>query len=167
MPQFWLDANVFITAKNSAYGFDIVPGFWELLDHHAKGGIVCSSTMVLDELIGENAPEDTLCKWIKERKDSPLFSQPSDEDQKLMTGVADHVYKTYIVAQSSAFLKGADAWVIAHAKRVGGTVVTFERPVPANSSKAKIPNVCKAFEVPCIDPYELLRKLGASFVMKL
>jgi hypothetical protein len=37
---YLLDADVFIQAKNSHYGFDIVPAFWAWLDQaHAAGTV--------------------------------------------------------------------------------------------------------------------------------
>ena len=54
----------------------------------------------------------------------------------------------------------ADPFVIACAKIRNGTVVTEER---WKANAAKIPNVCKHFEVPCIDLEAFMNQLGWSF----
>jgi hypothetical protein len=78
-------------------------------------------------------------------------------------GIAAYVVGKYTQHQSSLFLKGADAWIVARAKVQGMTVVTHEELVEAASTKAKIPNVCKQFDVEYAGPYDMLRKLGAKF----
>ena len=42
-----LDANVFITAKNSYYAFDIVPVFWEWLEAEAGNGSLASTDIAV------------------------------------------------------------------------------------------------------------------------
>jgi hypothetical protein len=37
---YLLDANVFIQAKNSYYGFDICPAFWEWIDQKSAEGVI-------------------------------------------------------------------------------------------------------------------------------
>ncbi|MFQ5827189.1 MAG: DUF4411 family protein, partial [Dehalococcoidia bacterium] len=60
------------------------------------------------------------------------------------------------------FLSGADPWVIAHAKALGGRVVTFEKPEPI-STKPKLPDVAGEFGVKCISLWDMLTELNASF----
>jgi Domain of unknown function (DUF4411) len=66
-------------------------------------------------------------------------------------------YKTYLPHQSSEFLKGGDAWVIAHAMhdKDAGVVVTQES-LRKFKSKIKLPTICKAMEVKYINTYDLL-----------
>jgi hypothetical protein len=46
----------------------------------------------------------------------------------------------------------------------GFTIVTHE--VPANTTrKIKIPNACVGLGVPCVSPYEMLRRERARFVL--
>ena len=56
-----LDANVFITAKNLHYSFDVFPGFWNWLDDSAATGEIASTDMVYDELINQG---DDLSDWV-------------------------------------------------------------------------------------------------------
>ena len=58
------------------------------------------------------------------------------------------------------FLSKADPWIIAAAKAWGDTVETFEKMPGSNSTKVKIPDICKRMGVPCINLYEMMRKIG-------
>jgi len=142
VPNYWLDSNVFIEAKNGYYGFEIAPGFWEALDEHAAHGRVGSSIVVHDELV---AGDDELAQWARERTDS--FVMPDQNVQDLFNDVADYVRKTYNDPFAADFLSKADPWVIAHALSEGNTVVTQEVLAGKDSRKVKIPNVCREFNV--------------------
>jgi hypothetical protein len=60
------------------------------------------------------------------------------------------------------FLDGADPWIIASAIVLKATVVSQETATGAGSKKIKIPNVCDAFGVPCIDMLTMLTNMGAQ-----
>jgi predicted nucleic acid-binding protein len=161
LPEFWLDANVFIESKKQAYAFDIAPGFWELLDNKAREGVVATSSIVYQELVEKT--DDELAAWVRSRKDIGLFIEPDRSVQAVYSTIADYVNQTYALVEASRFLAGADAWLVAHAKAKGGTVVTLETLVPPESRRAKIPNVCRSFDVPYCNTYSMLRVLGVSF----
>ncbi len=56
--------------------------------------------------------------------------------------------------------KNADAWLIAYARAKGGViVVTLEQPDPNVRRRIPIPNVCKAFGIPYLDSFAMLRAL--------
>ena len=157
MTRYCLDANVLIESARGPYGFDIVPAFWTWLDEQATSGSIYSSTFVYDELAGG---DDELAEWVRERRGTPLFVAPEEEVQSFVGVISDYVVGAYPAIHAQHFLDGADPWVIAHAKVEGAIVVTREKPVPSNSKKVKIPNVCAHFSVPRIDTYELMRALN-------
>src|SRR5262249_32368616 len=154
-------SSIFIFAKNGPYAFDLVPGFWTLLDERAAQGVIRSSTMVYDEIVNE--ADDELADWFKARKDSGFFVVPDTEVQAAFTDVANHVHQSFDRVQAAEFLNGADPWIIAHAKAHSGKVATCEVLVPPTSRKVKIPNVCMKFGLGYLNLYDLLRALGASF----
>lgn len=161
MPPYWIDADIFITAKNGPYGFSILPAFWAWIDTQADAGVVSSPQLVCDELIKHS--DDELAAWAKDRKDSPLFVLPDQNVQAVYGQIASHVQTKYVASQSQLFLSGADAWLIAHAKCSIGKVVTHESLAGNNSKKVKIPNVCRDFAVPYVDCYAMLIELGVTF----
>src|SRR5437016_8554918 len=118
MPIFWLDANVFIEAKDRYYPFARVPQFWSFLSGKIGEGSICCPKNVYDELI---AYGDDLSRWVKARKKRGLCIQPNKGIQNDFRRVADHVDTTYPRHRSQEFLSGADPWVIASAMHGGGT----------------------------------------------
>ncbi len=160
MPNFWLDADSLIRAKNGPYAFDIAPGFWTFLEQKAAEGIIASSVTVYKEFEDYGA-EDDLLQWAKQQKDAGFFIAPDSFVQTVFRQIADYVNNTYPQYQASEFLDGADPWIIAHAKVYGGRVVTFETAAPS-TKKPKIPDVGHQFEVNCLNVYQMARELGMS-----
>lgn len=162
MPDFWIDTDSFIRAKNEAYGFDLAPGFWKVIDQKASEGIIASSIWVYHEIVDEGT--DDLAQWARERETSGLFIEPDEAVQLQFKQIADYVNEHYKPYKAQEFLAHADPWIIAHAKACGGEVVTFEcRANPNSTSPAvKIPDVADAFDVKCLDLWKLLRVLHVS-----
>lgn len=161
MSSYWLDTNVFITAKNGPYAFDIAPGFWDFLERRARDGSVRSSSLVYRELVDRT--DDDLAIWARQHRNSGLFVEPDELVQGALAEIARYVIGHYPTHEARFFLSAADPWVIAHAKVDAGTVVTFERMVGRDSKRVKIPNVCAQFEVKYTNLWEMLRALNASF----
>jgi hypothetical protein len=62
------------------------------------------------------------------------------------------------------FFASGDYMLVGHAIGRAFIVVTHERA--ANSkTKVKIPNACEPFAVQCINPFELLQRENANFVL--
>ena len=61
-------------------------------------------------------------------------------------------------------LKGADAWLVAYASVLGGSVVTGETEVGIGAKKVKIPNLCQEFHVDIKTLWEMLDALDVTFV---
>lgn len=156
---YWLDTNVFITAKNEAFRFSLNPAFWSHLHDHTKAGRIQTCKMVYDEIV-ENGADDELAKWLKGRKKDGFCVPAAKAVQDAMRTVANHVSGAYPAHNAAEFLRVADPWVIAFALESKGTVVTFESRKPG---KIRIPVVCKALGVPSINLYDMLEKLKISF----
>ena len=133
---YWLDANVFIQARNGPCSFQRVPQFWVFLSGQLEQGIIRCPKMVYDEMINGN---DDLAAWFKPRRERGLFKPH----------------------QASEFLIGADGWLIAHAMNGDGIVVTQESN-RSHKSKIKIPTLCRVFGVRSMDTYRMLDALGAD-----
>lgn len=160
--MYLLDADVFIRAKNSHYGFDIAPGFWEWLVSANEQGLVASVAAVAVEL---KAGEDDLAEWARER--NPAFFLPPDDgvvaSLRLISGWASSL--GYKAAAVSEFLSSGDYYLIAHAHAGAHTVVTHETGSPESMKKIKIPDVCAAMSVECTTPFAMLRATGARLVL--
>ena len=160
---YLLDANVFITAKNGYYSFDMVPAFWEWLDRSNQSGVVCSIQAVRDELL---ATGDELAVWAQERRGG-FFVAPDDDTAAAFPELCSWVNgeSRYKGAAKNTFCASADFFLVAHALGHGDTVVTHERPAPQSQTTVKIPDACDALGVLVMDPFEMLRTEHARFVL--
>jgi hypothetical protein len=46
----------------------------------------------------------------------------------------------------------------------GYAVVTHELPSPTSKKRVKLPDLCLAFRVPYVNPFEMLQRLGVRLV---
>ena len=67
-----VDSDVFITAKNLYYAFDICPGFWKSVVHHHRAGRVFSTDRVRGELLAGHKTED-LVQWMRTEVQKGFF----------------------------------------------------------------------------------------------
>lgn len=158
---YLLDANVFMQAKNLHYGLDFCPAFWEWLIAENAAGRVYSIEKVDGEI---QAVADDLSTWAAARGQG-FFVPPDAAMLPSLQAVSVWVNgQRYQPAAVNTFLQVADYYLTAHAHAHGHTVVTHE--VPADSvRKVKIPNVCIGMRIPCITPFEMLRRERARFVL--
>lgn len=156
---YLLDADVFIQAKNHHYKFDVVPAFWEWLDVARSQGLVMSVDEVLKELLER---KDKLSLWCKARK--KMFVDTKDGKaygsfELLATWVAENYEK----AAQAKFFADADFTLVGYAHACNLTVVTHE--VAAEGFEVKIPNACKALDVPVVSPFEMLANEKVKFIL--
>jgi hypothetical protein len=160
---YLFDANILVEAHNRYYGLDFVPGFWEFLEQEAKKMTLKSNDMVLAELKGYG---DAVSEWVDAKKDD-IFDISSEEKeiQNYFIEIVNHVnmHPVYSAAEKARFLDGADPWLIAACKYLDAILVTHEVFVPANSTKVKIPNIAKIFDVRTVNTFEMIRSLGGRF----
>lgn len=160
---YLIDSNIFIEAKNRYYGFDFCPAFWDFLDKEISKTTIFSIKEVYTELSKGN---DDLALWIKDRKDTSFFITVDDEEtQKEFIKIAQYVQSNFSQEEVNKFLSVADPWLIAKAKVLGATIVTHEVLAPTNTKKVKIPNICTHFGVNYSNPFNMLRDLGAKFII--
>jgi len=159
--RYLLDANVFIQAKNLHYGFDFCPAFWEWLVRQNAADNVASIEKVADELY---AGEDDLSDWATERGEA-FFLPPDKAVLPALRTVSNWASsQNYEPAAVATFLQVADYWLVAQALARQCIIVTHE--VPSDGTrKIKIPNVCIGLDLRCVNPYEMLRRERARFVL--
>jgi len=160
-PIYVLDANIFIEAHRRYYAFDICPGFWDCLTHHAKQRQILS----IDRVRAEITNGDLLAKWIK-ASPANLFRSSADssvvqEFRTMMTWVQTN--SQFTLAAKAEFASVADGWIAAYAKAHGAVLVTEEVFNANITKKVPLPNVCRHFNVAYTDTFGMLRGLGAQF----
>jgi len=163
-----LDANVFITAHRTYYSFDIAPGFWKALLKYAESGNIISIDKVENELYKGHDPKnskmpDKLAIWAKE-KFKPYFKSTATEDvikeyKEIVQWVSENNYYSQAVKNEFASSDLSDSWLVAFAKAYDNVLVTQEKP-SKTKAKVPIPNLCEQFNVPYVDTFQMLRRLG-------
>ncbi len=163
-PRYLLDANVFIEASRGYYAFDIVPAFWQALISQASDGRLLSIDRVKHEL---ERGKDDLATWAS-GSFHRWFMPTIDPDvvqsyaQVMRWARAQAQYSEAAKAEF-AESENADAWLIAYALAKSCIIVTSEQPAPNSKRKIKIPDVARAFGIPFIDTYGMLRALRVTF----
>ncbi len=154
-----LDANVLIDAQRDYYPMDRVPEFWGWLVEQAASGIVKIPDEVYRKMIDA---DDQLAAWLKLNRQDLLLDGdlPAHAlSQVLADGYAPDLSEVEVEAI------GDDAPLIAHALMVpeARTVVTTEHSRP-NRTRANrhIPNVCADMGVPCMNTFDMVRRLDFS-----
>lgn len=162
-----VDSDVFITAKNLYYAFEICPGFWDSLIHYHGRGRVYSIDRVKTELLAGRKTED-LVLWVKNEVPKTYFLDTDGEDvTAAYTDVMLWVQRSaqFFDNAKAQFATGADGWLVAYAKVHNAIIVTNEQPRVEAKSRVPLPNVCEAFDVSTENTFAMLKALSAQFVM--
>lgn len=160
-----MDADVFISAKNQYYAFDICPGFWASMIHHYETGNVRSIDKVRAELLAGRKTED-LVQWVKNDLPPDFFLGTDGED--VTSAYADIMLwvqrnTQYFDRAKAKFATEADGWLVAYAMTHETIVVTNEQPRPDSRNRILLPDVCDQFGVEYHDTFYLLKELVIRF----
>ena len=160
-----IDADVFISAKNSYYAFDICPGFWKSMLKQHGAGDVRSIDRIRSELLAGSKTED-LVVWVKNQLPADFFL---DTDGRDVTSAYEEVMlwvqrnPQYFDRAKAKFATEADGWLVAFAMARDGLVVTNEQPRPESRNRILLPDVCDRFNVLYTDTFSMLRHLNVRF----
>ena len=163
---YLLDANVFITAKNTYYPIDRIPEFWDWLIYQGELGNMKIVQEVYDEIHGGN---DDLSLWAKEDEVVNALILDEEVDVDLLRVVTEQGYAADLTDDEVEKL-GRDPFLIAYAisdiesRTVVTTEVSSARKQRANR---RIPDVCSDFDVKCIDTFKLTSELIFSTNWKM
>jgi hypothetical protein len=143
---YCIDTSALIAAWYERYKPNRFPKLWDQFDQLVTDGRLVSSTLVLREC-NKQRPEE-LHGWLKPRE--AMFIAPDETVQQQV----DHIVNTYTALVSAGKEKfQADRFVIALAKVSGYTLITEETGI---GSLGKIPGVCNAMKVECINLMQLI-----------
>jgi Domain of unknown function (DUF4411) len=127
------------------------PSLWAKFEALVDNGQILSVREVLKE-IEESSLED-LRNWAADHQE--IFTTPTAQEGAFVARIFAVPHFQQNIEQQK-ILKGgnhADAFLIAKAFVVQGTVVTMEGIRP---HAVKIPNICQYFEVPCMSLQEFM-----------
>ena len=155
---FWMDTSSLVEAHRRVYPPDRYGDFWSFLAKQISEGSICAPQQVYEEILkGED--DDRLRRFTISRR-TELCILPTRTVQIGYRIIADYIKATYPYHQWSDFL-GTDAWVIAFAMKIGGTVITAESKI--RRKKIKIPEICEKFVVNCKNIDWMVQHFGVTF----
>lgn len=161
--MYLLDANAFMEAGRTYYGFSIAPGFWDWLAARGNAGDIASIGPVKDEI---TAGAGDLVDWATNLPAS-FWLPETDDVVRAMAALAAWAVepaRQYRQEAVTEFMASADLRLVAHGIATGATIVTREQPAPDSKKRIKIPDVCDAFDVTWTDPFSAYRSLGMCLV---
>ncbi len=179
MTKYILDTNVYIQAHIGYYNPDIAPNYWDLLKDFGLKDLIKSPKQVKNEITQKS---QWLSTW---KKDNRIFL---DDDLDGIMPFFTEVKEIYKAVKQTNFeilkkqyrgkytpskdepLSDPDIFVIATAlfykKHFPSTeivMVTKENNTINPYKSVRIPHVCKALGIRCIDDFDFLRETGTKF----
>ena len=164
--KFLIDSNLLITPYKLYYPFDFAMRFWDQLHERIENKRIIILDLVKQELL---KGDDDLSRWVATINNDLILDRREPKILTNYTEVLEYLHSSGLYqdkalsAWSQAHI--ADPWLIAAARTYGFTVVTLEKPHGGLRSKnkagsAKIPDVCKEFDVQCKDLFYMMRALA-------
>jgi hypothetical protein len=139
------------------YPADLMPQMWTLLNDHVEAGELIVPTAVVAEL---GSKRDSLSRWIKHVPKASIW-EPQTADLALVARI--HAEFPALAPRANR-PSVADAYVVAAALALGGTVVSDERSkvldsraTPPFPKTAKIDAACAFHGVACLSSRAFMR----------
>lgn len=175
MKKYLIDSNSLISPYRTFYQFELVPSFWEWFKETYDQSIYLVDK-VRDELCHvKKGTKDDLQIWVEDNclgKDKIILPNTDMDVLSAYAEVLDYIHNSPLYKQSSydewAIYEKADPWLIAIAKAKNYTIVTMEQrnnnlsPKNPTSKEPRIPDICNALGVECIDLFSLMHEVKCS-----
>jgi hypothetical protein len=121
------------------------PTLWSAVEDLIAAQKILSVKEALRELQNK---DDFIAEWAKNREE--IFCVPDEQEARFVSTIYQVRHFQFGVEKRKMLNGGyiADPFIVAKAKVLGRTVVTNEK---IKENAAKIPNICKHFEIECLD----------------
>lgn len=147
--SYCADTSSLIAAWEERYPPENFPQFWDRLE-----GLSQTSRALIPEAVVDETDKRSkeLNKWLKDRPHA-IVSYETEIQQEAKSILAAH---PLLVKQSKSRF-AADPFVIATA-RVKSLVVLTEETPSNSDNRPKIPDVCRAMSIECVNLITLIRR---------
>jgi hypothetical protein len=153
-PSYCIDTSSILVWFVEAYSPEIFPGLQTRIEELIAGGRLISPKAVQDEI----RPGDACHLWCKAQ--AGLFI----EEAPAVQNIVRQIMATHHNPQKPLKgISGADPFVIAMAKSAGPHCSVVADEHPGSAENRKIPFVCNAEKVPCINFKRLMLAEGWTF----
>lgn len=156
-----------LDAKRDYYPISRVPEFWDWLIFHGQQGNIKIPIEVYEEFSDTKDTEgkkDSLATWAEqvEVKDALMFDEEAEQDL-----VARITYGGYLANPTDEALTkiGRDPFLLSYALKdiEIRCIVTTESSKPSRAGANRhVPDVCKDFNIRCINNFQMIRELNFS-----
>ena len=162
--MYVLDANIILAAWHDHYPIDLYPGFWLCLENYSVEGKLNIIDRVRDEIISP----DVLIEWIDRNWNSPFASTQNQDVAGAFADMQNWVQSNprFLPVAKNDFAVTADGWLAAYAMTFGAVVVTNEVFDPNTRRRVPLPDLCKRFNIECVNTIDMLRALGVRFDLR-
>lgn len=148
-----VDTSALIDLHRVYYAPDVFKTLWTRLSELAAKRLMIAPRQVYTEI---KQRDDDLLKWAKQHK--YMFRDQDEEQQRI---VREIMARSRALVDTSKTMEEADPFVIALAEAGKHTVVCTEKG--GMQGRTRIPDVCKARGVRCVDSLGMFRDLRWSF----
>jgi uncharacterized protein DUF4411 len=152
--DYSIDTSSLVEAWHRRYPVDVFPALWDGIDRLISSPRLLASDEVFQEI---KKKDDDLYEWVKAR---PGLFRPLDRE--IQAAVREVLRRFPRLINTQRGRNQADPFVIALAQVEHGTVVTNEVHL-GSIDRPRIPDVCDALGVPCINVLGLIRREGWRF----
>ena len=149
MTLYSFDTSAILNGRRDQLPPSVFSTLWQRIEAMIADGSIRAVDVVRDEL---GRRDDEAHSWA--RAQDGLFV-PLDQDVQLAA-------KQILLAHPAMVDTGADPFVIGLALARTGTVVTDES-YSGNLDRPRVPDVCRAISVPCVNLVEFVRAQHWSF----
>lgn len=150
--QYCIDTCAILDLHGRKFPRDLYPDLWPSFEQAVSQGVIVSIREVYHEL---RARDDDVMAWASAHAE--MFENPDEAQLLELERIANaHPECLDLLKRKSVH---ADPWVIAAGSAWGLTVVTSE----GLDSPRKIPAICRAEGIPCIDLLDLFRGMSWTF----
>lgn len=154
MPLYSFDTSAILNGRRDQLPPSVFSTLWQQIEALITEGSIRSVEVVRDEL---GKRDDDANTWARAQSD--LFV-PLDQDIQLATKQILQAHPKMMGTGGGR--NGADPFVIGLALARTGTVVTDET-FSGNLNKPRIPDVCRAVSVPCVNLVGFVQAQGWRF----
>lgn len=151
--MYCIDTSAWLDGWNRFYPPKVFTKLWDEIDQLVASGEIISAEEVYVELAKR---DDDLYEWMKSRK--IMLRPPEPPIQEIVSAL---LIKYPRLVDTLKNRSQADPFVIATAQIAGATVVTGESF--GTISRPRIPYVCQAEDVPCMNFLEMIIELKLTF----
>ena len=134
------------------------PTLWQKFDELIADGGLLSTREVMREI--EDGPVESLRTWAT--RNDKIFATPTAEEGVFIAKIfaIEHFQQNIELQKILKGGRNADPFIIARAAIAGCPLVTMEQLKP---NAAKIPNICKHFNIECLSLEEFMEREGWQF----